>query len=45
MKSEEEIRNRRKETAVKFLRKIMLNKLRSHMRSVKSNAWGYFKYR
>ena len=30
---------------MKYLRKILLNKVRSHLKEVRANAWTYYNYR
>jgi len=37
-----EINMKRKQTAAKFLKKILTAKIRSYMRDVKDNAWFYY---
>ena len=41
----EDLREKRKQTAVKYLRKILQNKLRSNFKDLKANAWTYYNYR
>ncbi len=40
--SEEELIIKKKETAAKYLRKILLGKVRQHFKEVKANAWHYY---
>ena len=40
--SEEEMIIKKKETAAKYLRKILMGKVRQHFKEVKANAWHYY---
>jgi hypothetical protein len=42
---QESLREKRKLTAVRYLRKILLTKLRSHLKEVKANSWTYYNQR
>jgi hypothetical protein len=40
-----EIKEKKKQIAVRLLRKILKTKLRENFQEVKANAWGYYNYR
>lgn len=43
--TKEELKQKRKETAAKLLKKLLLDKMRSHMKEMKANVWTYYNYR
>ncbi len=43
--SPEQVRERKKQLAVRLLKKVLMNKCREHFKQIRGNAWAYYNHR